>query len=93
MDQKIDDIFGKLEKEELLENLVTIKFVHKKRSVDVLWGQLKRSLAHLINQFYTYNFNVIRATCASDGIEESAFVFLMEYMEYTPSGWADCSNY
>ncbi|MCP8304353.1 MAG: CCA tRNA nucleotidyltransferase [archaeon] len=71
----------KIEKSELMRNLVTLKFKHSKRSVDVLWGQLKRSLNHILKQFDLYDFKVLRATCATDEKEESAFIFLMESLE------------
>lgn len=71
----------KLEKSDLLENIVTLKFKHSKRSVDILWGQLKRSLNHILKQLAINNFKVIRASCATDELENSAFIFLMERMD------------
>ncbi len=71
----------KLEKSDLLENIVILKFKHSKRSIDILWGQLKRSLNHILKQLAINNFKVIRANCATDEVENSAFIFLMERID------------
>ncbi|MGQ9468778.1 MAG: CCA tRNA nucleotidyltransferase [Nitrososphaerales archaeon] len=76
-----DYSLDKLEKSDLLETLVTLKFKHRKRSIDILWGQLKRSLNHMLKQLAIHDFKVIRASCATDGIENSAFIFLMERID------------
>lgn len=78
---KKDYPLDKLEESDLLENLVTLKFKHSKRSIDILWGQLKRSLNHILKQLDINNFKVIRANCATDGMENSAFIFLMERID------------
>ncbi|MCP8323297.1 MAG: CCA tRNA nucleotidyltransferase [Candidatus Methylarchaceae archaeon HK02M2] len=75
------DRLEKIEKSELMRNLVTLKFKHNKRSVDVLWGQLKKSLSYIRKQLDLYDFKVLRATCITDGNMESAFIFLMENLE------------
>ena len=64
-----------------LANVITILFKHEKRSVDILWGQLWRSVNHLVRQVEVAGFKVMRASCASDDVEESAFVFLLEDLE------------
>jgi len=76
-----DYSFKKLENSDLLENIVTLKFKHDKRSIDILWGQLKRSLNHILKQFAINDFNIIRANCATDEEENSAFIFLMERID------------
>jgi len=78
---KKDYPLDKLEKSDLLESLVMLKFKHSKRSIDILWGQLKRSLNHILKQLDINNFKVIRANCATDGMENSAFIFLMERID------------
>ncbi len=75
------DRLDKIGKSELMGNLVTLKFKHSKRSVDVLWGQLKRSLNYILKQFDLYDFKVLRSACATDENEESAFIFLIESLE------------
>ena len=79
--RKKDYSLDKLEKSDLLKNLVTLKFKHGKRSIDILWGQLKRSLNHILKQLNIHNFKVIRANCATDEVENSAFIFLMERID------------
>ncbi|MEM3382697.1 MAG: CCA tRNA nucleotidyltransferase [Nitrososphaerales archaeon] len=78
---KEDDSLKKIEKSDLLNNIVILKFKHSKRSVDILWGQLKRSLNHILKQLAINNFKVIRASCATDEVENSAFIFLMERID------------
>jgi len=72
------DYLKKIENGEFIKNLVILKFKHSKRSVDVLWGQLKRSLNYILKQFALYDFKVLRAACATNENEESAFIFLMK---------------
>ena len=62
----------------LAKHLVSVQFRHKERAVDILWGQLRRSVTHLQTQMRRVGFNVLRSTAASDEDENSAFIFLVE---------------
>ncbi|HET7149721.1 MAG TPA: CCA tRNA nucleotidyltransferase [Candidatus Nitrosopolaris sp.] len=78
------DFFIKLEKkfsgicEGLYPNLVIIEFSYKRRSPDVIWGQLKRSLNAISKQLELADFRVIKSICATDQQETAIFVFLLE---------------
>jgi tRNA nucleotidyltransferase (CCA-adding enzyme) len=63
---------------ELYPNLVVVEFSYKKRSPDVIWGQLKRSLNALSKQLCLANFKVVRSITVTDEEKNAAFVFLIE---------------
>jgi len=65
----------------LLKNLVTVIFNHKPRTLDVLWGQLKRSEKRLVKQLEKNGFTVWRSSAASDEDNSSGFIFLLESLE------------
>ena len=71
---------------ELYPNLVIAEFNYKKRSPDIIRGQLKRSLIAISKQLELANFKVVRSTCVTDEEETAAFGFLLESVtlsEYT----------
>jgi len=71
---------------ELYPNLVIAEFNYKKRSPDIIRGQLKRSLIAISKQLELANFKVVRSTCITDEEETAAFGFLLESVtlsEYT----------
>lgn len=78
------DFFIKKEKKfsgnykELYPNLLIVEFSYKRRSPDVIWGQLKRSLNAISKQLDLANFKVVRSICVTDEEETAAFVFLLE---------------
>lgn len=63
---------------ELYPNLIVVEFSYKKRSPDVIWGQLKRSLNAISKQLCLANFKVIRSITVTDEEKNAAFVFLIE---------------
>jgi tRNA nucleotidyltransferase (CCA-adding enzyme) len=63
---------------ELYPNLVVVEFNYKKRSPDVIWGQLKRSINAISKQLCLANFKVIRSISVTDEEKNAAFVFLLE---------------
>jgi tRNA nucleotidyltransferase (CCA-adding enzyme) len=78
------DFFIKKEKKvvgnykDLYPNLVIVEFNYKKRSPDVIRGQLKRSLNAISKQLELANFRVVRSTCVTDEEKTAAFGFLLE---------------
>ena len=62
----------------ILERLVMVTFRHHKVPVDILWGQLRRTLRGLVRQLESHDFKVMRANVASDDQTKSAFLFLIE---------------
>ena len=65
-------------KQKLDDNIVVIKFRHKKRSQDIIWGQLKSSTNAIAKQLGIHGFTVVRSACATDQEENSVFAFMLE---------------
>jgi len=65
--------------EKVKPNLLIVEFKIRKRSPDVIWGQLKRSLTALSKQLSISGFNAFGSTCITDENEYAAFVFLVEF--------------
>ncbi|MEM4312205.1 MAG: CCA tRNA nucleotidyltransferase [Nitrososphaerales archaeon] len=63
---------------ELYSNLILLYFKHSKRSVDILWGQLRRSLKALKRQLEIKGFKSFRAGIASNNEDSSCFIFLLD---------------
>jgi tRNA nucleotidyltransferase (CCA-adding enzyme) len=64
-------------------NVVAVVFDHRRISEDILWGELRRSLRHLVKHLEEKGFRVARCICASNNVDSSAFLFIPEY-EYLP---------
>jgi tRNA nucleotidyltransferase (CCA-adding enzyme) len=62
------------------DNIIVVKFKHKKRSQDIIWGQLKSSMNAIAKQLGIHGFKVIRSACATDQEENSVFAFMLESM-------------
>jgi tRNA nucleotidyltransferase (CCA-adding enzyme) len=60
------------------DNIVVIKFTHKKRSQDIIWGQLKSSMNAIVKQLDINGFTVVRSTCSTDEEEKGVFAFMFE---------------
>jgi tRNA nucleotidyltransferase (CCA-adding enzyme) len=68
----------------LYPNLLVIEFCYSKRSPDVIWGQLKKSLNALSKRLELADFKVIRSACSTDEKKLAAFVFLLESLKLWP---------
>jgi tRNA nucleotidyltransferase (CCA-adding enzyme) len=66
--------------EKIKANLLIVEFTVGRRSPDILWGQLKRSLNALSKQIEKAGFNALLSTCITDENGYAAFVFLIEFM-------------
>ncbi|MFQ5941170.1 MAG: CCA tRNA nucleotidyltransferase [Nitrososphaerales archaeon] len=62
-------------------DLVLIKFKYKKRSPDIIWGQLKSSARAIAKQLSIHGFRVIRYSTSTDEMESAVFVFLLQAMK------------
>lgn len=60
------------------DSIVVIKFTHKKRSQDIIWGQLKSSMNAIVKQLDINGFTVIRSTCSTDEEGKGVFAFMLE---------------
>ena len=62
----------------LLPNVLVIEFSHEKKSPDIIWGQLKRSINAIAKQLELAHFEVLRSSCVTDESSSAALAFLLE---------------
>jgi tRNA nucleotidyltransferase (CCA-adding enzyme) len=84
------------------ENVLVVKFNFKKRSPDIIWGQVKRATASVVTQLESGGFNVLRSRSYSDEQNEAYLFFLLESIKipqkYTKIGpdffrESDCNSF
>jgi tRNA nucleotidyltransferase (CCA-adding enzyme) len=61
-----------------LENILVVKFDFKKRSPDIIWGQIKRTSNSLKTQLDLGGFKVLRNGAYTDEKKEAFLIFLVE---------------
>jgi tRNA nucleotidyltransferase (CCA-adding enzyme) len=76
--------YSKYAYDRLYRNLLVIEFCYSKRSPDVIWGQLKKSLNALSKRLELADFKVIRSACSTDEKKLAVFVFLLESLKLWP---------
>ncbi len=62
----------------LLPNVLVVEFSHQKKSPDIIWGQLKRSINSIAKQLELAHFEVLRISCVTDERNSAALAFLLE---------------
>src|SRR5918996_4309661 len=62
----------------LLPNVLVVEFSHQKKSPDIIWGQLKRSINAIAKQLELAHFEVLRVSCITDERNSAALAFLLE---------------
>ncbi|MEK6877139.1 MAG: CCA tRNA nucleotidyltransferase, partial [Thermoproteota archaeon] len=74
-------LFFKLQPRKLnrknLDNTIIIKFNYKKRSPDIIWGQIKRATTAVAGQLELAGFEVLRKFSVTDEKSEAALLFLL----------------
>jgi tRNA nucleotidyltransferase (CCA-adding enzyme) len=60
-----------------LENVIIVKFNYKKRSPDIIWGQIKRATTAVAGQLELAGFEVLRKVSVTDEKSEAALLFLL----------------
>lgn len=68
----------------LLSNVLVVEFSHEKKSPDIIWGQLKRSLSAIAKQLELAHFEVLRSSCVTDEKSSAALAFLLESITLPP---------
>jgi tRNA nucleotidyltransferase (CCA-adding enzyme) len=68
----------------LLPNVLVVEFSHEKKSPDIIWGQLKRSLSAIAKQLELAHFEVLRSSCVTDEKSSAALAFLLESITLPP---------
>ncbi len=59
--------------------VVAVVFKHKRLSEDILWGELRKTLKHLVRHAEGRGFKIARSLSASDNSDRSAFLFIPEF--------------
>ena len=62
----------------LLPNVLVVEFSHEKKSPDIIWGQLKRSINAIARQLELAHFEVLRISCITNERNSAALAFLLE---------------
>jgi tRNA nucleotidyltransferase (CCA-adding enzyme) len=62
----------------LLPNVLIVEFSHEKKSPDIIWGQLKRSINAIAKQLELAHFEVLRSSCVTDEKSSAVLAFLLE---------------
>ena len=68
----------------LLSNVLVVEFSHEKKSPDIIWGQLKRSINAIAKQLELAHFEVLRSSCVTDEKSSAALAFLLESITLPP---------
>ena len=68
----------------LLSNVLVVEFSHEKKSPDIIWGQLKRSLSAIAKQLELAHFEVLRSSCVTDEKSSAVLAFLLESITLPP---------
>jgi tRNA nucleotidyltransferase (CCA-adding enzyme) len=64
--------------------VLVVEFSHEKKSPDIIWGQLKRSLSAIAKQLELAHFEVLRSSCVTDEKSSAALAFLLESITLPP---------
>ncbi len=67
------------------ENILTVKFSFKKRSPDIIWGQVKRAATSMATQLELGGFKVFRSAGFTDEKKDAYLFFLLEGIEISKS--------
>ena len=81
----ISEMTTKVRKSSILDCISIVIFRHEPRTVDILWGQLHRSVNSLTKQISKAEFNVLRTSVASDEDSTSCFIFLLDSLSLPKS--------
>ena len=61
--------------------VVAVVFSHKVLSEDTLWGELRKTLRHVVRHLEVRGFRIARAMAASDNASRSAILLIPEFSE------------
>jgi tRNA nucleotidyltransferase (CCA-adding enzyme) len=64
--------------------VLVVEFSHQRKSPDIIWGQLKRSINSIEKQLELAHFAVLRSSCLTDERSSAALVFLLESIILPP---------
>jgi tRNA nucleotidyltransferase (CCA-adding enzyme) len=64
----------------LLPNVLVVQFSHKKKSPDIIWAQMKRTINAVSKQLELAHFEVLRSSCVTDERSSAVLAFLLQSM-------------
>ena len=64
-----------------LQNTIIVRFNYKKRSPDIVWGQIKRASNAVSGQLRLAGFEVLRSSSVTDEKSEAALLFLLRSLK------------
>jgi len=64
-----------------LQNAIIVRFNYKKRSPDIVWGQIKRASNAVSGQFRLAGFDVLKSSAVTDEKSEAALLFLLRSLK------------
>jgi tRNA nucleotidyltransferase (CCA-adding enzyme) len=65
----------------LEREVYAVLFSHREMSEDTLWGELRKTLKHVVRHLEVQGFAISRAMAASDNVSESAILLIPEFTE------------
>jgi tRNA nucleotidyltransferase (CCA-adding enzyme) len=63
----------------LRRSLISVVFAHPPLSEDTLWGELRKTMKHIVRHVDARGFKIARAIPASNNSDRSAFLFIPEF--------------
>jgi tRNA nucleotidyltransferase (CCA-adding enzyme) len=64
----------------LRDAVVSIVFTHSRLSEDTLWGELRKTMKHIVRHVEARGFGIARVLAASNNSDASAFLFVPEFV-------------
>src|SRR5579863_2574259 len=71
----------RLNRRKLESAVYALKFEHRQLSEDILWGELRKTMRHLVGHLESHGFRIARAMAASNNSTESAILLIPELTE------------
>jgi tRNA nucleotidyltransferase (CCA-adding enzyme) len=68
----------------LRDVVVSVVFTHSRLSEDTLWGELRKTMKHILRHIEARGFRIARAQAASNNSNSSAFLFIPECADLPP---------
>jgi len=63
----------------IAESVVAVVFRHRRLSEDILWGELRKTVRHVVRHVEGRGFRIARAMAASNNSDRSALLFIPEF--------------
>jgi tRNA nucleotidyltransferase (CCA-adding enzyme) len=63
----------------LKDAVMAVVFTHRRLSEDILWGELRRTMKHMVRHVEARGFVIARAMAASNNSDSSAFLLIPEF--------------